>query len=101
MPLIHPATVTSPQHSVANVNVIWDGKAWTAGDPWSGWSVCRLTWEGNPAVGVRWNGNAGDPRDVGYPNRFRYPTWLILPSPIGDAVVACAAEHAASQKAAA
>jgi hypothetical protein len=100
MPLINPGTVIHPQDRVANVNVIWNGGAWKDGDPWSGWSVCRLIWDGGPAVGIRWNGSAGEP-GVGYPARAKYPTWTILPQPAGEAIAASAAEHAAGEKGAA
>jgi hypothetical protein len=75
---IDPRTVLSPRNSVRNVNVIFDGGLWDDDNPrWSGWSVAELIWDGNPAVGVRWNGILGE--NVGSPQSRGLPTWFIMP----------------------
>lgn len=53
-------------------------------------SVARFKWDGVPAVGIRWNGEADDgsgARDAGNPQSRGLPTWFILPKPVADLVV--------------
>jgi hypothetical protein len=90
-----PRRVQSPKAWVGkdSVNVIYDGGEWQRNDPWAGWSVAELEWDGSPAVGIRWN---GDDNSVGNPQSRGVPTWFILPDPIAPLVL----KHAQSRKAA-
>jgi hypothetical protein len=83
---VEPSTVTSPRRVVADLAVLYDGGLLTEGDPWSGWSVARMTWAGDPdAVGIRWNGEQGE--NPGNPSSRGYPTWLIIPAPLAQILV--------------
>jgi hypothetical protein len=82
---IDPLSVTSPRRCVSEISVVYDGGLWVEGDEWTGWCVVRLLWEGEPRVGIRWNGEMG--KDAGSPNSRGFPTWFIMPQPIGEALV--------------
>jgi len=83
---VDPRTVTSPQRSVADLWVLYDGGLWSEGNPWSGWSAARMTWDGSPnAVGCRWNGEEGV--RPGSPSSRGYPTWFIIPEPFAEVMV--------------
>ena len=43
---VDPSTVTSPRRVVSDLSVLYDGKLLIEGDPWSVWSVARMTWNG-------------------------------------------------------
>ena len=30
-------------------------------------------------IGVRWNGDLNNPKEIGYPRHADYPTWFVLP----------------------
>lgn len=82
-----PGNVTSPQHYVSNVRVIYDGGQNSA-------SVAIIDWEGEPRLAMRWNvaGNEwNDPEKksgaklcVGMPTSRGYPTWFVLPDEMVD-----------------
>jgi hypothetical protein len=82
MSYINPDTVRSPRGSVSDLKVIFD-----AGE--GEWSVAELAWDGEPSLGIRWNGTA---ENVGTPQSRGIPTWFILPPelhvPVREAVVA-------------
>jgi hypothetical protein len=89
---VDPSTVNSPQRSIADLWVLFDGGLWKEGDLWSGWSVARMTWEGDPnAVGCRWNGEKGV--SAGSPSSRGYPTWFIIPAPLAEIVVEAVNAH--------
>lgn len=89
---IDPRTVRSPKRSIKDVSVIFDGKLAVAGDPWTGWSVARINWEGDPnKVGHRYNGVEGV--DLGVPNSRGVSTWHILPEPLAELVVEAVQVH--------
>jgi len=89
---VDPRTVLSPQRSVADLWVLHDGGLWTEDDPWSGWSLARMTWEGNPnAVGCRWNGEQGV--NPGSPSSRGYSTWFIIPDPLAEIIVEAVNAH--------
>jgi hypothetical protein len=95
MTYFNPQMVISPKASVeeGSVKVVYDGKEWQQDDPWAGWSVAELVWDGAPAVGIRWN---GDGRGVGNPQSRGVPTWFILPDELAPVVL----KHVQAQKAA-
>jgi hypothetical protein len=82
---VDPRTVLSPLRSVSDLWVIYDGGLYVEGDPWSGWSVARLKYDGIPAAGVRWNGVAGE--HPGTPSGHGFSTWYILPDPLAEVVI--------------
>jgi len=86
MAYFDPRMVISPKTSIeeGSVNVVHDRGEWRGGDGWSGWSVAELTWEGEPAVGIRWN--VGE-NSVGNPQSRGVPTWFISPSAIAHLVL--------------
>lgn len=89
---VDPRTVLSPQRSVADLWVLYDGGPWAEGDPWSGWSLARMTWEGDAnAVGCRWNGEQGE--NPGSPSSRGYPTWFIIPPPLREIIVEVVNAH--------
>jgi hypothetical protein len=80
MAYIDPNLVLSPKGRVENLRVIHDGKD-------GSFSVAEMDWDGNPAVGVRWNGgNEGKFTGLGNPQSRGIATWFILPDPIADLV---------------
>jgi hypothetical protein len=94
MAYIDPNKVLSPQRSVSNLRVIWNGGQWDKANPaWSGWSLSELDWDGNPAVGCRWNGADDEERGVGNPQSRGLPTWFILPGGIADVALQAVIRH--------
>ena len=94
MAYFDPNRVQSPKASVGkdSVKVVHNGGESQKDDPWSGWSVAELEWDGHPSVGIRWNGNGNN---VGNPQSRGVPTWFILPEIVASVVL----EHAQSRKA--
>jgi hypothetical protein len=78
MPYVNPETVDSPKASWKLKRVIYNSGQ-------GGWSVARGEWEGDPCLGVRWNGSKAD-EGVGNPQSRGYPTWFILPDGLRDAI---------------
>ena len=77
MAYIDPKIVLSPKGRVENLSVIFDGGEHS-------YSVARMDWDKNPALGVRWNG--GDKEGLGNPQSRGIATWFILPKDIADLV---------------
>ncbi len=77
MAYIDPRMVLSPKGRVANLTVIFDGGEHS-------YSIARMNWDNNPALGVRWNG--GDKEGLGNPQSRGIATWFILPEEIADLV---------------
>jgi len=92
MPYFDPRMVISPKISVEknSVRVLHDGREWEENDKWRGWSVAELVWDGQPAVGIRWN---GDGENVGNPQSRGVPTWFILPEVLAKKVVEAVRSH--------
>ncbi len=54
-----------------------------SGEP-NGWSAAEGTFNGNPCLGLRWN---GDETQHGYPTGYRgRPVWFIVPKELEEAV---------------
>jgi hypothetical protein len=83
-PPVPAHTVISPLRSLENLCVIHDGGAGNAADPLSGWSCAMFDWEGDPVIGLRWNGGEGQPR--GMPQSRGIPVWFIIPAPLAEMV---------------
>lgn len=79
MAYIDPRMVLSPKGRVENLTVIFDGGEHS-------YSVARMDWDKNPALGVRWNG--GDKEGLGNPQSRGIATWFILPDEIANLVLA-------------
>ena len=82
MSYITPDLVVSPKSMVSDLEVIHDGGE---GD----WSLAKMKWDGEEAMGLRWNGGSGKPGsvDIGNPQSRGIPTWFILPDEIANVVV--------------
>lgn len=81
MAYINPRLVTSPKGRVEKLHVIHDSGE---GD----YAVATMLWDGQPRMGVRWNG--GDKGEIfqglGSPQSRGIATWFILPDPISELV---------------
>lgn len=76
MPYTEPKNVISPKTKWKIRRVLADtGK--------NGWSIAQGTWEEEPRLAIRWNGNDDD---LGNPQSRGHPTWFILPNDLEDAV---------------
>ena len=78
MTYISPEAVQGPKNRVSNVRVIYDAGPGNA-------AVARLECDGQPSVGLRWNGDEGRP--LGNPQSRGNPTWFIVPAAFQDVVV--------------
>lgn len=83
MPYIPPNQVVSPKRMLANLQVIYNGGE-------GGWSLAKMSWDGESAIGIRWNGDSPDtaPPSKGNPQSSGHPTWFILPKEIAWMVAA-------------
>ena len=70
---IRPNKVTSPRKSWSLIEVL-DDKG--EGAP----ALALGRWEGNPVVGIRWNGRSEEGKTLGNPQSRALSTWFILPS---------------------
>ncbi|HXB22310.1 MAG TPA: hypothetical protein VNV88_13055 [Candidatus Solibacter sp.] len=89
MSYVDPKTVLSPKGSVSDVQVIFN-----VGPVEGSWSVAKLVWQGESAVGIRWNGD--EKRKTGTPQSRGNPTWFIVPWELAPRVLE-EAERLASQ----
>ena len=82
MSYVKPDLVMSPKGRVSNLYVIYDGGE-------RQWSLARMNWDGEEAIGLRWNGGSKDKRfpNIGNPQSRGVPTWFILPDEIADVVI--------------
>lgn len=80
MSYIEPKSVVSPKGLVSDLEVIFN-----TGPKPNSWSVAKLRWGGESAVGIRWNGE--DQGGVGNPQSRGNPTWFILPEELADRVL--------------
>lgn len=74
---VDPTTVLSPKGSVANLRVLRNTGA-------GGYAVASMTWDGEPRLGIRWNGGSGNP--IGNPQSRGIATWFVLPPELSAAV---------------
>lgn len=82
---MRPQDALSPRNRIAtgSLNVVY-----TAPD--GSWSLAEMLWDGDPAIGLRWNGDINDPNDKGNPRSHSQGTWFILPDVIGSPLAALA-----------
>jgi hypothetical protein len=84
MPYVAPESVLSPKGMVEDVEVIFD-----KGPEHGSWSIVKLKWNKNDAVGIRYNGDA-EQSNLGLPQSRGIPTWFIVPDDIASAVLEAA-----------
>lgn len=49
-----PRTIYTPKNQISDVKVLYDGKSgYNAGE--TGFSIARVTWNGNKTLAMRWN----------------------------------------------
>lgn len=92
MSYVHPSLVTSPRAMLSDLEVVYDGGE-------NEWAVAKFKWNGQPVVGVRWNGGSADPRfpGMGNPQSRGVPTWFILPDRLADVILTYGIAEAATK----
>jgi hypothetical protein len=72
-----PQDALSPRNRLdpTSLDVIFTSK-----NDW--WSLATMTWDGQSALGIRWNGDINDPDDKGNPRSHGQGTWFVLPDEI-------------------
>lgn len=75
---IVPTEVMSPKRQWTLVSVLWDRGEGEA-------AVALGRWEGEPVIGMRWNGTDENP--IGNPQSRGLPTWFVVPREFQDAVL--------------
>jgi hypothetical protein len=89
----YPHEVISPQDHVKFIEIIHDGKD-GEGNGEDAFSIAKLTWDGKPCIGIRWNIAInefkdekkinGDSKCVGIPSSRGFPVWFIIPNELLD-----------------
>ncbi len=90
MPYVDPETVTAPRKYVRAVEVLYNS---APGE--GGFSIARLNWNGNNALGIRWNGD--EDSAVGNPQSHSRPTWFIFPEELEPVILQWVDERIQSQ----
>ena len=68
-----PEMVRSPKGRLTGLNVLAD-----KGE--GSWSLAEVIWDGEKALGVRWNGSFDEKNhNIGTPQSRGLPMWFILP----------------------
>ena len=86
-----PQDRTSPKNRIdpATLHILF-----TSSDPDNGtWSVAKFNWWDNAwveCIGLAWNGDLNNPKDVGWPNSRNQGTWFIVPNMLAPNVKAFA-----------
>lgn len=57
----------------SNIKVLYD-------DGISSFIIGNYEGKKGKIIAMRWNGDSGNPKDIGYPKQGRYPLWFMLPS---------------------
>lgn len=74
-----PKSVRTPKNMIkGDIDVLVDKGEWS-------WSLCRLTWDGRPSMGIRWNGSLED-GSMGTPQSRGLPTWFIIPDEVAAVI---------------
>jgi hypothetical protein len=84
-----PSEVVAPKAHITAVHVIYNGGPGSC-------SVAELSWDGEPGIGMRWNGDGG--RGIGNPQSRGQPTWFLVPEPFSTDVKRRAEQLAAEQE---
>ena len=48
----------------------------------------KASWEGEDALGIRWNGESDSDADIGFPKSRNIPIWFIVPDPLKPLILA-------------
>jgi hypothetical protein len=75
-----PHTVLSPKGRVKSVDVVFD-----EGPVPGSWSVAEIDWDGDKAVGIRYNGDSES--STGLPQARGNPAWFIVPRELKSAIL--------------
>lgn len=78
-----PSQVDSPRGRWRLLRVLWNSRVEGSGD--GGASLALGTWDGEPCLALRWNGDRGE--GVGSPQSRGLPTWFIVPRELSDALL--------------
>ena len=80
---MRPEDAQSPRNRIepGSIRVIYT-------DPQGWWSLAEMTYDGEPAVGCRWNGELDDADDKGHPRSHAQGTWFVLPEPLAQPIAA-------------
>lgn len=84
MPYVEPTTVVAPRTVISEVQVIYDSHSDRASG--ESWSVAKFLWEGEPRLGMRWNGDSRG-KSIGTPQAFGQPTWFLIPKELEDKIL--------------
>jgi hypothetical protein len=87
-----PHSVLSPKGRVKSVDVVFD-----KGPVPRSWSVAEIDWDGDKAVGIRYNGDSESSK--GLPQARGNPAWFIVPPELESAVLAAAKEASRAESA--
>jgi hypothetical protein len=82
MAYVEPATVLAPRVRVSSVQVLHIHR--TGED--ESWAVARVTFDDEPRIGIRWNGEQNEP-GIGNPQSRGQATWFIIPRELESAVL--------------
>jgi len=82
---IEPSRVTAPRTVISEVEVVYDSQR-DSEDNEESWSVAKFLWNGEPRLGIRWNGDRRS-KSVGTPQAFGQPTWFLVPRELGDKIL--------------
>ena len=52
------------------------------------WSLAQGKWDGEDALGIRWNGESDNDADIGFPKSRSGPLWFIVPDPLKPLILA-------------
>ena len=52
------------------------------------WSLAQGKWDGEDALGIRWNGESDSDADIGFPKSRNIPIWFIVPDPLKPLILA-------------
>lgn len=93
MRYVKPENVLSPRDFLKNVEVIYDGGSGDS-DGDTLFSLAKITWEDDTALGIRWNVSMRELDSpakknnsvecVGMPSSRGYPVWFVLPIELFD-----------------
>ncbi len=80
--MIDPKSVIAPQNKWAMIDVLCQ----KGGPNQNWWSMAIGRWEGDPCLGLRWNGDESDD-SKGSPTSRGYPTWFVVPQELVPALM--------------
>ncbi|TDR40483.1 hypothetical protein DFR29_113185 [Tahibacter aquaticus] len=90
MAYVDPNEVVAPRDQWKLGGVLYSTGTGDTQQP--GWAVCEGLWNGERAIGVRWNGQDGETAK-GNPQSRGHPTWFILPSELEAPVLEAVAQQ--------